>query len=71
MLVIVWHLIKTRPPVSKVSDPTTNVWGAVPQARIEGRHLGGRPPYGYRLVDAGPHPNRAKASGCTGWNRTR
>jgi len=26
-----------------------------------GRFLGGRPPYGYRLVDAGPHPNQAKA----------
>ncbi len=24
-------------------------------------HLTGRPPYGYRLVDAGPHPNRALA----------
>ena len=25
------------------------------------RFLGGRPPYGYRLADAGPHPNPAKA----------
>ncbi|HEX9354899.1 MAG TPA: hypothetical protein VF933_13920 [Streptosporangiaceae bacterium] len=32
------------------------------RARIEGRFLGGRPPYGYRLVDAGPHPNPAKAA---------
>jgi site-specific DNA recombinase len=28
----------------------------------EGRFLGGRPPYGYRLADAGPHPNPAKAA---------
>ena len=31
------------------------------QAREQGRYLGGRPPYGYQLVDAGPHPNRAHA----------
>jgi DNA invertase Pin-like site-specific DNA recombinase len=31
------------------------------QARDQGRHLGGRPPYGYRLADAGPHPNRDHA----------
>jgi DNA invertase Pin-like site-specific DNA recombinase len=32
------------------------------QAQIEGRFLGGRPPYGYLIVDAGPHPNPAKAA---------
>jgi hypothetical protein len=26
-----------------------------------GRWLGGRPPYGYRIADAGPHPNPSKA----------
>jgi site-specific DNA recombinase len=31
----------------------------------QGRFLGGRPPYGYRLVDAGPHPNQAHAQ----WGR--
>jgi len=35
------------------------------QARDQGRYLGGRPPYGYRLADAGPHPNREHAS----WGR--
>jgi hypothetical protein len=32
------------------------------QAQIEGRYLGGRPQYGYRLIDIGPHPNPAKAA---------
>ena len=31
-------------------------------AQTQGRFLGGRPPYGYRLIDAGPHPNPAKAA---------
>ena len=35
------------------------------QTREQGRYLGGRPPYGYRLADAGPHPNKAHAS----WGR--
>ncbi len=32
------------------------------QAQIEGRFLGGRPPYGYKLIDVGPHLNPAKAA---------
>ncbi len=35
------------------------------QTRDQGRYLGGRPPYGYRLADAGPHPNKAHAA----WGR--
>ncbi|MDQ7809049.1 recombinase family protein [Amycolatopsis sp. A133] len=31
------------------------------QATQQGRYLGGRPPYGYQLVDAGPHPNPTDA----------
>ena len=29
-------------------------------AETSARHLGGRPPYGYRLADAGEHPNAKK-----------
>jgi DNA invertase Pin-like site-specific DNA recombinase len=32
------------------------------QAAREGRFLGGRPPYGYQLGDAGTHPNPGKAA---------
>lgn len=42
------------------------------QTRSEGRFLGGRPPYGYRLADAGPHPNTTHAQWgdvFTCWNR--
>ena len=35
------------------------------QTRQQGRYLGGRPPYGYRLADVGPHPNKAHAA----WGR--
>ena len=40
------------------------------QVREQGRYLGGRPPYGYRLGDAGPqrpqlaHPNGQYQDGC-------
>ncbi|GAB3852157.1 recombinase family protein [Dactylosporangium cerinum] len=32
------------------------------QTKLEGRFLGGRPPYGYTLETLGPHPNPAKAA---------
>jgi site-specific DNA recombinase len=35
------------------------------QTRDQGRYLGGCPPYGYRLGDAGSHPNKAHAA----WGR--
>jgi site-specific DNA recombinase len=44
------------------------------QTELDGRFLAGRPPYGYRLADAGPHPNPGKppkANGSTRSNPTR
>ncbi|HEX3964902.1 MAG TPA: hypothetical protein VHZ03_51045 [Trebonia sp.] len=44
------------------------------QTREQGRYLGGRPPYGYRLGDAGPHrtrPTRRGAGARTGSSPTR
>ena len=44
------------------------------QAGLEDRFLGGRPPYGCRLIDAGPHPTRRRpltASACTNSSPTR
>jgi site-specific DNA recombinase len=38
------------------------VRAAMAQQATQGRFLGGRPPYGYRLADAGPHPNPSKAA---------
>lgn len=32
------------------------------QVLNEGRHQGGRPPYGYQVVDGGPHPNPRKSA---------
>ena len=41
-------------------------WGQRgPLPRSHGANLGGRPPYGYRLADAGPHPNKEHAA----WGR--
>ena len=53
-------------------DPVRTAMAA--QTREQGRYLGGRPPYGYRLADAGPHPNKAHAAWgrrATGLSRTR
>ncbi len=38
------------------------VRSAMSSQALEGRFLGGRPPYGYRLGDLGPHPNPSKAA---------
>jgi hypothetical protein len=55
--------VHSQREVSRARHRTTAAMRA--QAELQGRHLGGRPPYGYRLVDAGPHPNRAHAA----WGR--
>jgi site-specific DNA recombinase len=54
---------QSRREVSRARYRTTAAMRV--QARDQGRYLGGRPPYGYRLVDAGPHPNGAHAA----WGR--
>ncbi|SFK74829.1 recombinase family protein [Geodermatophilus ruber] len=39
------------------------VIGAMEAATVhQGRFLGGRPPYGYRIASVGPHPNPSKAA---------
>ncbi|MEH1017766.1 recombinase family protein [Micromonospora sp. CPCC 206060] len=55
--------VHSQREVSRARHRTTAAMRA--QAELQGRHLGGRPPYGYRLVDAVPHPNRAHAA----WGR--
>jgi len=50
----------------EITRTRIRVWTAMAtQTREQGRYLGGRPPYGYRLGDAGPHPNKAHAA----WGR--
>lgn len=45
---------------SRIRTRVRNAMAA--QAATQGRFLGGRPPYGYRLADAGPHPTPGKAT---------
>jgi hypothetical protein len=37
------------------------------QAQIEGRYLGGRPPYGYMLIDARPIRTRPRRPTASAW----
>jgi len=45
---------------SRIRTRVRNAMAA--QAATQGRFLGGRPPHGYQLADAGPHPNPGKAA---------
>ncbi len=44
------------------NHPRLRVANAMRAHARAGRWLGGRPPYGYRIADAGPHPNPSKAA---------
>ena len=55
------HLgLSSKREVTRTSIPVRTAMAN--QTREQGRYLGGRPPYGYRLGDAGPHPNKAHAT---------
>src|ERR1700733_11689882 len=55
-----------RSPKREIPRTRVRVMTAMAAQTLEqGRYLGGRPPYGYRLADAGPHPNKAHAA----WGR--
>jgi hypothetical protein len=53
---------RPRPEITRTG---TRVRTAMAARTRQGRYLGGRPPYGYRLAEAGPHPNKAHAA----WRR--
>ena len=64
--------IMRRRSIAGVAVKREIAWTKIPvrtamatQAREQGRYLDGRPRYGYRLADAGPHPNKVHAS----WRR--
>jgi site-specific DNA recombinase len=48
-----------------IARTSIRVRTAMAEQTRQGRYLGGRPPYGYRLADAGPHPNKAHGA----WGR--
>jgi hypothetical protein len=55
---IVWRTTPDEP------NPASERAAMAAHVATEGRFLGGRPPYGYRLADAGPHrPWKAKRPG--------
>jgi DNA invertase Pin-like site-specific DNA recombinase len=56
---------RARREVARARHRTTAAMRAQARDQGQGRYLGGRPPYGYRLVDAGPHSNAAHAA----WGR--
>ena len=60
--------VHSRREVSRARHRTTAAMRA--QAELQGRHPGGRPPYGYRLADAGPNSNRAHAGTSHGSQRS-
>jgi site-specific DNA recombinase len=49
----------------EIARTSIRVRTAMAEQARQGRYLGGRPPYGYQLADAGPHPNKAHAA----WGR--
>ena len=51
---------RSRRPSATGSGPCARAMSS--QAATEGRYLGGRPPCGYQLADAGPHPNPVEGS---------
>src|SRR5215472_18439725 len=58
-------MIFTRRPAWHASAPSLRARSRWRAGSVQPSYLGGCPPYGYRLGDAGPHPNKAHAA----WGR--